>query len=205
MALSLPWSIRGSYYEVCSCEAVCPCRRQGGRLGGRSTYGVCDFALSWRILIGQAGSIDLTDLSVVMAGSYSDDEPGEPWRVVLYVDEQGTPDQQQALTDIFLGRAGGTTLSNFALAIGEVYAVRAARIALRHTPNQESLDVDQHVTARTLRPVVSDEPISCGISGHDHQGQEIIAETFQMDDGMLHLSVSGRCGFATSFDYRSDQ
>jgi hypothetical protein len=51
---------------------------------------------------------------------------------------------------------------------------------------------------------VSEEVVSCGISGHDHPGQEIIAETFQMDDGALHWSVSGRCGFATSFDYRSE-
>jgi hypothetical protein len=204
MPTFLPWALSGSYYEVCSCEAVCPCRQQGSRAGGRSTYGVCDFGLSWRILAGQAGSIDLTNLSVVMAGSYSDDEPGEPWRVVLYVDEQGTADQQQALADIFLGRAGGTTLRNFAQAIGEVYAVRPARIALHHTPNQEVLDVQQYVTARTLRAAVSVEAVSCGIPGHDHPGQEIIAETFQMDDGALHWSVSGRCGFATSFDYRSD-
>jgi hypothetical protein len=60
-------------------------------------------------------------------------------------------------------------------------------------------------TARTARPVSSDAPMSCGISGHDRPGQEIIAEGFQVDDGSLHWSVSGRCGFATSFAYSSDQ
>lgn len=133
------------------------------------------------------------------------DEPGVPWRVVLYVDDRGGPEQQQALTDIFLGRAGGTTLRNFALAIGEVYAVRQAQIELQHVPDLESILVERYVMAKTARPVWSDVPISCGIPGHDRPGQESIAETFQVDDGALHWSVSGRCGFATSFAYSSDQ
>ena len=205
MSLFVPWAISGSYYEVCNCEAICPCRWHGARRGGRSSYGTCDFALSWRVLEGHASDVDLADLSVVLAGSYSDDEPGAPWRVVLYVDERGNTEQQKALTNIFLGRAGGTTLRNFARAIGEVYAVRPAQIALHHEPNQEHIAVEHYVKAKTARPVLSDAPVSCGISGHDRPGQEIIAEGFQVDDGSLHWSVSGRCGFATSFAYSSDQ
>ena len=42
------WRVAGSYFEACNCEAICPCRRQGGqKLTTGSTYGVCDFALSW--------------------------------------------------------------------------------------------------------------------------------------------------------------
>ena len=205
MSLYMPWSVSGSYYEVCNCEAICPCRRHGARKGGRSTYSTCDFALSWSILDGRAGSVDLAGLSVVMAGSFCIDEPCVPWRVVLYVDERGESKQQQALADIFLGRAAGTTLRNFALAIGEVYAVRQAQIELQHVPDQESILVERYVMAKTARPVSSDAPVSCGIPGHDRPGQEIIAESFQVDDGALHWSVNGRCGFATSFAYSSDQ
>jgi hypothetical protein len=205
MSLYMPWAVSGSYYEVCNCEAICPCRQHGMRRGGRSTYDTCDFALSWRVLEGHAGSVDLSDLSVVLAGSYSDDEPGAPWRVVLYVDERGGPEQQQALTDIFLGRAGGTTIRNFARAIGEVYTVRPAQIALHHVYNQEHIAVEHYVAAKTARPVLSDAAVSCGIPGHDRPGQEIIAEVFQVDDGALHWSIGGRCGFATSFAYSSDE
>jgi hypothetical protein len=140
-----------------------------------------------------------------MVGSYSDDEPGSPWRVVLYVDEKSGSEQQQALTDIFLGRAGGTTLRNFAIAIGEVYAVRQAQIELHHVPGKEYITVERYVTARTSRPVLSDEPVACGIPGFDRQGQESIAGDFQVDDGSLRWRVSGRCGFATSFAYSSDK
>src|SRR5437899_50343 len=131
------WRVAGSYFEACNCEAICPCRRQGGlKLTTGSTYGVCDFALSWRVMQGHFGDLEFTGLSVVLAGSYRDDEAGKPWRVCLYVDERASPAQQEALTQIFLGRSAGTARRNFAAAIGEVYAVRSAKIELEHTPRR---------------------------------------------------------------------
>jgi len=47
--MDLQWSVEGSYYEVCNCEAVCPCRRADGQMGGRPMYEACDFAISWWI------------------------------------------------------------------------------------------------------------------------------------------------------------
>ena len=154
------WKVSGTYYEVCNCEAVCPCRRHGERKGGRSTYGNCDFALSWHITEGQADDMDLSNLSVVLVGSYHDDELGSPWRVIIYLDENGNTQQQQALSEIFLGRAGGETSENFAAAIGEVYAVRAAKIALEHSPNQERMEVTGFVSAATALADLTDQPVS---------------------------------------------
>ena len=198
------WSVRGSYFEVCNCEAICPCRRQGGRPGGKSTYGHCDFGLSWRIESGFLGTVILSGLSVVMAGSYQS-EPKTPWRVSLYLDDRGTPAQHEALTSIFLGRAGGGTLRNFAQAIGEVQAVRVARIALEHTRDKESIRAGDYLFAEAARPVVTAETVTCGIPGHDRPGQEIVAGSFRVSDDDLKWNVSGRCGFATDFAYNSAQ
>jgi hypothetical protein len=197
------WNVSGTYYEVCNCEAVCPCRRHGEKEGGRSTYGFCDFALSWHITKGQADGVDLSNLSVVLAGSYNDDEAGSPWRVIIYVDERGNTSQQQALADIFLGRSGGGTSKNFASAIGEIYAIRAAKIALEHSSNQERMEVRGFVSAATAQPDLTDQPVSCGIPGHDRPGQEIITDHFRVDDQNLKWELNGRCGFATDFAYRS--
>jgi len=99
------WAVAGPYFEACSCDAICPCRRVGETPGGRSTYGVCDFALGWTIERGHADGFDLAGLEIVMAGSYDDDEPGSPWRVILYIDERATDAQHEALEAIYLGRA----------------------------------------------------------------------------------------------------
>ena len=197
------WKVSGTYYEVCNCEAVCPCRQHGEKKGGRSTYGFCDFALSWHVTEGQADGVDLSNLFAVLAGSYNDDEPGSPWRVIIYVDERGDAQQQQALADIFLGRAGGDTRRNFAAAIGEVFAIRAAKIELEHSKNQERMEVVGFVCAATAQPDLTDQPVSCGIPGHDRPGQEIVADHFRVDDESLKWEVNGRCGFATDFDYKS--
>src|SRR5437870_12242250 len=97
------WSLLGTYLEACNCDAICPCRRVGGRSGGRSTHGICLGALSWLIGEGQAGDVDLAGLGVVLVLRYSDDEPGSPWTFVLYVDERGDERQRDALARIFTG------------------------------------------------------------------------------------------------------
>ena len=200
----LPWQVSGSYFEACNCLPVCPCRRVGSRLGGRSTYGVCDFALSWRIIAGQAATTDLSGLSVVMAGSYDDDEPGSPWRVALYVDERADAGQQSALADIFLGRAGGTSLRNFATHIDEAYAVRPARIVLEHDLSSLGIRAGEYVTVSGVEPVPVEGPVSCAIPGHDRPGAEVRTELQRVDDPPLAWEVRGRCGFVADFDYRSD-
>lgn len=202
------WRLSGSYYEVCTCEAVCPCR--ANRSLRRATYDTCDFALSWRITEGRSGDLDLSALSVVLAGTYERDEPAPegkkwpPWRVVLYIDEAAGTEQKDALTDIFLGRRGGTTLRNFAHAIDDVYAVRSARIALDHTLGAQQMSVGAYVSARTAKPAESETPVFCTIPGADEPGQEIVTEYFRMNDESLHSEVTGRCGFAKDFTYTSN-
>lgn len=195
------WTVSGTYFEACNCESVCPCRREGSRAGGRSTYGNCDFALSWRVERGHADGTDLAGAKVVLAGSYDDDEPGSPWRVALYVDERRPEPERDALADIFLGRAGGAVLRNFASAIGEVHAVRTARIELEHARGREAIRAGDWVEVRGVRDVAVAEPVTCGIPGHDHPGTEVRTDLQRVQDGPLRWEVTGRCGFATSFAY----
>ena len=99
------WRVRGSYFEACNCDAICPCRSVHGQPGGPSTYGVCYGTLSWHVLDGHAGTLDLSDLHVVLSLRYLDEvQPSTPWEVMLYVDERADAAQLDALADIFLGR-----------------------------------------------------------------------------------------------------
>jgi hypothetical protein len=51
--------------------------------GGRSTYGDCDFLLSWRITEGHFGSVDLSGLNVSIAGTYNDDVGDDIWMLLI--------------------------------------------------------------------------------------------------------------------------
>ena len=109
----LPWRITGTYLEACNCEAICPCRRIGGRPGGRSTEGVCMGALSWLVTDGRAGEVELAGLGAVLACRYDDDEAGSPWTFFLYVDQRGDARQREALALILTGELGGTPHEQF--------------------------------------------------------------------------------------------
>ncbi len=197
------WQVGGSYFEACNCDAICPCRSIGGRPGGRSTYGVCEFVLSWRIERGHFAAMPLEGLDVVLAGFYRDDDPGCPWEAILYVDDRASSEQHDRLADIFLGRAGGTSRANFAAAIAQVHSVRRAHIELDHGVGQWAVGVEGRIAVSASELVASDETVACGIPGLDRPGQELRAERLLVDDAPLSWDVRGRCAFATDFDYRS--
>ncbi len=200
------WRVSGSYFEACNCDAICPCRRQGGqKLTTGSTFGVCEFALSWHVTNGRFGALGLSGLSVVLAGRYVDAEDGKPWRVSLYVDERASSDQRDALADIFLGRAGGTAWRNYAHSITKVYAVRPAKIELDHRPRRWLMRATTYVTVMASAPVPSKLPVSCGIPGHDHPGDELVADVMKVADEPLQWEFKGQCGFASDFDYSSER
>jgi hypothetical protein len=135
---------------------------------------------------------------------YRDDDPGNLWHVILYIDERANAIQKEILGDIFLGRAGGTPFKNYAGSISEVYSLRSARIELSHVKNKEYIRVGNIVSVRTDRPVESDAGVSCSIPGHGQPGQEVLAEYFRVKDGPFDWDFMGRCGFATRFSYKSN-
>jgi hypothetical protein len=205
--LTADWQVAGSYFEGCNCEAICPCRSVHGRPGGPSTYGVCFGALSWNVQRGHAGSLDLSDRSVVLSIRYHDKvQPSTKWEVVLYVDNRADEAQTQALADIFLGRAGGTVAALYGPAIGEVHAVRPARITLEHREPRKRIDVVGYLTVEAEGAASIEGDVRCGIPGFDHPGTELYADVVRSTDPALHWEVRGRrkASFATDFDYRSD-
>ena len=202
---ALTWSVEGTYFEACNCLPICPCRQVGGRDGGRSTFGVCDFALSWWIKRGHSGELDLADRKVVMVGSYNDDEPGSPWTVALLIDDDANLAQQTALADIFLGRVGGTPSRNYSPAIQNVAGVSTAVVRLDHDRRHWRIVVDGRVDVAADEEVHSDETVACGIPGLDQPGQEVRTTTLRANVEPLVWEWSDRCGFATNFAYRADR
>ncbi len=199
----MTWEVNGTYYEACNCEAVCPCRNEGGRRGGRSTYDTCDFVLSWIIEKGHVDGRDLSGLSAVLAGSYSDDEPGSPWRVVLFVDERGDAQRQEDLVDIFLGRIGGDTSRFYGRAIQDVLMVRPAAIDVVHEPGRWRIGVATFVEVRSTVEAVSAGPVTCGITNH-MPGTELISDALVVAAPPFDWELRERCAFTSSFAYSAD-
>ena len=200
------WRIAGTYLEACNCVPICPCRRIGGRNGGRSTYGVCLGSLSWQIEAGYVADVHLAGLRAVLANRYDDDEPGSPWSFVLYVDERADERQREALEGIFLGRLGGTPEVQFPWVWKDsnLIAVRPVPIEIDHTPGRGWFRAGREVSVRVLKPLARQETVTCVIPGHDRSGREIIAEELSVGAGELDFEVFGMCGYESTFEYSSN-
>jgi len=199
----MSWRIRGSYFESCNCDTICPCRRIDGVPGGRSTHGVCTGVLSWLIERGAMDAVDLSALPVALAFRYDDDEPGSPWTWVLYVDSRGTADQRAALEAIFTGRLGGDAATHFPWAWKEsdLVAVRPVAIDVDHTRRRQRLRVRDHISVQIRDRHDGEETITCAIPGHARTGEELVADELLVDDGQLQLTYRGVCGYGSTFDY----
>ena len=158
MSGSAPWAISGTYLEACNCEAICPCRTVGGRKGGRSTYGTCLGALSWRIEEGDAGDVALSGLNVVLALRYEDDEPGSP----------GTSSSTSTIGPTSLSETRSRRSSSdgwgdsceqfpWAFKASNLLGVRAAPIEIEHTPGRGWFRAGGEVSVRIRGAVAEQE------------------------------------------------
>jgi hypothetical protein len=199
----MSWRIRGSYFESCNCDPICPCRRIDGVPGGRSTHGVCMGVLSWLVEEGAADGIDLAGLPIALALTYDDDEDGSPWTWVLYLDATAGEEQRAALEGIFTGRYGGDAGSHFPFAwkASNLVAVRPVEIEVEHTRRRQMLRIRDHVSVRIRDRYAGPETVTCVIPGHDRDGEELVADELVVEDGPLGFSYHGTCGYAASFDY----
>jgi hypothetical protein len=197
--------VRGSYFESCNCEAICPCRMIGGVAGGRSTYGICNGVLSWRIDEGVVGDIDVSGLAAALIVSYDDDEKGSPWTILLHVDASGDAKQQAALAAVILGELGGPHVSKlpWIRKARHLVGVRTSAIELVPEGAGHRLRVGSSVSARATRAVETELPVACVIPGYDRVGLELYADELVVDDEPFAWELSGNCAYATDFDYVS--
>lgn len=99
------WWATGDLFEGCNCELLCPCHISFRQ---RPTYATCDAVWAVHIQEGQYGTIGLNGLNVLVATHC----PGPTmfdgnWTMVLYIDNQASHTQEEALVSIFSGAAGG--------------------------------------------------------------------------------------------------
>src|SRR2546428_5294875 len=191
----MSYDVRGSYFESCNCEAICPCRMIGDVTGGRSTYGICFGVLSWLIERGEVGGVEVSGLAAALSCRYDDDEPGSPWTIVLHVDARGDDAQRGALEDLFVGRVEGghVAVLPWVRKASHLVDVRVSEIELAPDGAGRRLRVADAVQIRATRPVETGERVACGIPGYESAGAELYADSFAVDDDPFAWELEGNC------------
>jgi len=129
------WKVAGTYFEACNCEAACPCV-----FTSPPTDGECNALIGWHIDQGSFADTRLDGLNAALFAHVPGHMLQTKWKVALYVDERADANQQDALTKIFSGAAGGH-LAALGPLIGEVLGARSAAIDYRADGKHRSLTI----------------------------------------------------------------
>jgi hypothetical protein len=117
------YQLEGTLLEVCSCETLCPCW-----IGEDPDQGTCDTVIAYNLTSGTIRGVDVSGLSLVNVGHIPGNVLAGNWRLAMYVSEEATDEQMNAMLDAFGGKLGGP-LADLAELIGEVVAVERAPIS----------------------------------------------------------------------------
>jgi len=121
----MAWNIRGTYFENCSCDMVCPCTTSG--LSMPADYDRCEVVIAFNIEQGTVDGVDVDGRKVVLLADTPKMMAEGNWRVGMFVDDGATPEQVEKLGGVFSGALGGP-LEVVAALVGEMLGVEQAPI-----------------------------------------------------------------------------
>ena len=117
------YQLEGTLLEVCSCETLCPCW-----IGEDPDQGTCDTVIAYNLTSGKIRGVDVSGLSLVNIGHIPGNVLAGNWRLAMYISEEATDEQMNAILDAVGGKLGGP-LADLSELIGEVVAVERAPIS----------------------------------------------------------------------------
>jgi hypothetical protein len=113
----MSYQLEGKLLEVCTCNVLCPCW-----VGEDPDGGTCTGVLSWHIDSGTVNGTDVSGRTLTILTYIPGNILAGNWRVIVYIDDGATDEQQQALLDVWTGKLGGP-VADLAQLVGEVVAV----------------------------------------------------------------------------------
>ena len=146
----MTFSVKGDYFEACTCDVSCPCVWLGP-----ATQDKCDLLLAWHVTEGDKDGVDLSGLNAVMAVRTAKQMTDGGWKVALYLDDRASAEQSEALGAVFSGAAGGH-LAAVGPLIGEVAGVAPAAITFDKSGRSFSASVEGIVSAEVEELVGGD-------------------------------------------------
>lgn len=119
----MAYKLAGRLLEVCNCKILCPCW-----VGEDPDNGTCDSVLAYHFDSGTIDGVDVSGLTLAMATHIPGNVLEGNFRVILFIDEDASDEQESSLLKVYRGDAGGP-IADFAQLFGEIVAIRRVPIA----------------------------------------------------------------------------
>ncbi|MGA7668821.1 MAG: DUF1326 domain-containing protein [Nitrolancea sp.] len=101
----MAWSLEGTYFENCNCDAICPCTWSG--LSEPATHDRCMVVLNYHIDRGTIDSVDVSGLTFAIVADTPPIMIDGNWRVGVLLDDKATAEQADRLGAVISGQKGG--------------------------------------------------------------------------------------------------
>lgn len=137
----MAWKVSGTYFETCSCEAVCPCTAS---LALGADLDRCKVVLVFNITTGEVEGTDVSGLKVAAVADTPKIMSEGNWRLGVFVDAAASDEQAEKLIGVFSGQLGGP-MEALGPLVGENLGVQRAAIEVNEDGLRHSVKIGDEV------------------------------------------------------------
>ena len=131
----MAYHLEGRLLEVCNCRVLCPCW-----IGEDPDFKTCDTIVAWHFDKGTVDGVDVTGCTLAMIAHVPGNILQGNWTAAVYLNDQVSPQQEQALLDVYTGQKGGP-VADLAKLVGKVVSVQKVPITFEVTGGSGTIKV----------------------------------------------------------------
>jgi hypothetical protein len=194
----MAWSIKGSYFETCSCELMCPCNMS---FDHGATYDYCRVTLVFHIREGDVEGTDVGGVKLALVADTPKVMTEGNWRVGLFVDA-ASDEAADKITAVFAGQLGGP-MAGLAPLIGEMLGVERASIEIVEEGLEHSVRIGDAVDfmVEDIVPfgIETGEPVRLTGVFHPVGSELTAAEAKRSSISAFGIEYEGKTGLSSEF------
>jgi len=137
----MAYTLEGRLLEVCDCKTLCPCW-----VGDDPDNGTCKGTLAWHFDKGTIDGVDVSGLTFAALCYIPGNILQGKWKIVAYVDEKASKQQEEAILAVWTGKKGGP-VADLAQLVGEVVAIERVPMTFEVEKGKGSLRLGDAVSA----------------------------------------------------------
>jgi hypothetical protein len=194
----MAWNLRGSYFETCSCDLMCPCNMS---FDHGATYDYCRVTLVFNIREGNIEGTDVSGLRVAAIADTPKVMTEGNWRLGLFIDDNANDEQMQLLTAVMAGQKGGP-MEALAPLVGEILGVERARFEIDEEGLTHSARIGDAIDfeIKDIVPfgVTTGQPVRLVGVFHPVSSEFNAAEATRSNIDAFGIQYQGRTGLSAS-------
>jgi hypothetical protein len=194
----MAWHLKGSYFETCSCDVVCPCTASMA-FGATNDY--CRVVLVFNVKDGEVEGTDVSGLTVAAVCDTPKVMTDGNWRIGVFIDGAASDEQAEKLGGVFSGSLGGP-MEALGPLIGENLGVERTAIEVREDGLKHSIRIGDAVDfeIEDVVPFGVENGQPAQLTGIFHPaGTELtVAHATRSTIDAFGISYEGKSGFSRS-------